>query len=51
MKYQIFTHQIGKTHGVMEICNDIDHFKQTIQHQKLVSIAPYLFDEMNRIID
>lgn len=44
-------HQIGRVQGLMEACNDIEHFKAVVKKQKSVSIAPYLFDEMNRIID
>lgn len=44
-------HQIGRVQGLMEMCTDIEHFKKSAQKQKNVSIAPYLFDEMNRIID
>ncbi|MCK0098609.1 P63C domain-containing protein [Qipengyuania sp. S6317L1] len=47
----ILTRQIGKVEGVMEMCDDIDHFKRVARRQKTVSVAPYLFDEMNRIID
>ena len=35
----------------MEMCTDIDNFKTVAQRQKTISVAPYLFDEMNRIID
>jgi hypothetical protein len=44
-------HQIGRVQGLMEMCDDIDHFKGVAKKQKNVSIAPYLFDEMNKIID
>lgn len=47
----ILTRQIGKVEGVMEMCNDIEHFKRVARRQKTVTVAPYLFDEMNRIID
>jgi hypothetical protein len=40
----ILTRQIGKVEGIMEMCDNIDLFKT-------VSVAPYLFDEMNRIIE
>ena len=33
----------------METCNDIEQFKQKAELQKQISIAPYLFDEMNQI--
>ena len=47
----ILTRQIGKVEGIMEMCDDIEHFKTVAQRQRAVSVAPYLFDEMNRIID
>lgn len=37
--------------GIMEMCKDIDHFKQVARKQKTITVAPYLFDDMNRIID
>lgn len=47
----ILTRQIGKVEGIMEMCDDIEHFKTVARRQKAVSVAPYLFDDMNRIID
>lgn len=47
----ILTRQIGKVEGIMEMCNDIDHFKTVARRQKSITVAPYLFDEMNRIIE
>lgn len=47
----ILTRQIGKVEGIMEMCEDIEHFKRVARRQKSVSVAPYLFDEMNRILD
>ncbi|MGY6771076.1 P63C domain-containing protein [Komagataeibacter sp. NFXK3] len=47
----ILTRQIGRVEGVMEMCADIEHFKKVAARQKTISVAPYLFDEMNRIID
>ena len=47
----ILIHQIGRVQGLMEMCSDIDGFKAAASKQKTVSIAPYLFDEMNKIID
>ena len=44
-------HQIGRVQGLMEMCSDIEHFKNAAKKQKNVSIAPYLFDDMNRIIE
>ena len=47
----ILIHQIGRVQGLMEMCSDIEHFKAAATKQRNVSIAPYLFDEMNRIIE
>jgi P63C domain len=47
----ILTRQIGRVEGIMEMCKDIDHFKQVARRQKSITVAPYLFDDMNRIID
>lgn len=47
----ILTRQIGKVEGIMEMCNDIEHFKKVARRQKSITVAPYLFDDMNRIID
>lgn len=47
----ILTRQIGKVEGIMEMCNDIEQFKQVARRQKAITVAPYLFNEMNRIID
>lgn len=47
----ILIHQIGRVQMLMEMCPDIDKFKQAADKQKKVSIAPYLFDEMNQIIE
>ena len=47
----ILTRQIGKVEGIMEMCDDIEHFKEVAKRRKAVTVAPYLFDEMNRIID
>lgn len=48
---QVLTRQIGRVEMLMELCPDIDAFKKAAIKQKKVSIAPYLFDEMNQIID
>lgn len=40
-----------KVEGIMEMCDDIEHFKTIARRQKTITVAPYLFDEMNRIID
>ena len=47
----ILVHQIGRVQGLMEMCSNIEQFKAAANKQKKVSIAPYLFDEMNSIID
>jgi len=47
----VLTRQIGRVEMLMELCIDIDAFKKAALKQKKVSIAPYLFDEMNQIID
>jgi len=46
----ILVHQIGRVQGLMEMCSSIDKFKDAAEKQKKVSIAPYLFDDMNDII-
>ncbi|PIT26679.1 hypothetical protein BGI37_04940 [Snodgrassella alvi] len=45
----ILIHQIGRVQGVMETCHNIESFKDLMDHQKQISIAPYLFDDMNNI--
>lgn len=47
----ILIHQIGRVQGLMEMCTDIDNFKQAAKRQKTISVAPYLFDDMNQIIE
>lgn len=47
----ILIHQIGRVQGLMEMCSNIEGFKEAAEKQKKVSIAPYLFDEMNKIIE
>ena len=47
----ILTRQIGKVEGVMEMWDDIAHFKKVARKQKTITVAPYMFGEMNRIID
>lgn len=41
--------QIGRVSGLMEISKNIDGFKRKVEKQQEISIAPYLFDEMNDI--
>lgn len=47
----VLIHQIGRVQALMEMCVDIDNFKTLSEKQKNISIAPYLFDEMNQIIE
>lgn len=47
----ILTRQMGKVEGIMEMCDHIDQFKEVAKRRKAVTIAPYLFDEMNQIIE
>lgn len=46
---QILTLQIGRIQGKMEDCTGIKQFKSKQEKQKLISIAPYLFEEMNQL--
>jgi hypothetical protein len=46
----ILIHHIGRVQMMMEMCVDVSQFKQAADKQKKVTIAPYLFDEMNQII-
>ncbi|MHA3114480.1 P63C domain-containing protein [Acinetobacter sp. ANC 4193] len=43
--------QISRVEARMELFPDIEAFKQAEIRQKAISVAPYLFDEMNKIID
>lgn len=43
----ILTLQLGKVQGLMEVCPDIEYFKNVVKKQKNISIAPYLFEDMN----
>lgn len=47
----ILIHQIGRVQGLMEMCPKIEQFKSAAEKQKKVTIAPYLFDDMNQIVD
>ena len=46
----ILVHQIGRVQGLMEMCQTVQRFKDAADKQKKVSIAPYLFDEMNDLL-
>ena len=43
--------QIGKVVGLMEICKSIDKFRAASKKQKAISICPYLFDDMNDVLE
>ena len=43
--------QLGRVEGRMEIAPNIDEFKRLEEKQKTITIAPYLFDEMNKLIE
>jgi hypothetical protein len=47
----ILSYHIGKVEGVMEMCADIEHFKEVAKRLDLVTVEPYLFDETNQVID
>lgn len=44
---EILKRQISKVEGQMELFSDINHFRQGMEKQKIISIAPYLFEDMN----
>ena len=43
------TFQIGRVQGQMEEYPSIEKFHAAKKHQKMVSIAPFLFDDMNKM--
>lgn len=47
----VLTRQIGRVEGVMGMCTDSENFKRAAGKQKAITVAPYLFDDMNRIIE
>jgi hypothetical protein len=47
----VLIRQIGRVEARMEMFPDIEKFRTAESKQKAISLAPYLFDEMNRIID
>ena len=49
--HNILLRKIYKVLAVMELASNICTFKQMIRKQKEISIAPFLFDHMNRIIE
>jgi P63C domain len=46
----VLIRQIGRVEARMEMFKTITSFKQAETRQKVITIAPYMFDEMNRII-
>lgn len=46
----VLIRQIGKVEARAEMFNSINEFKKAEKAQSMISIAPYLFDEMNKII-
>jgi|TARA_B110000908_G_C10228219_1_gene439161 hypothetical protein len=46
----VLVRQIGRVEARMELFGNIDTFKRAEAKQKAITIAPYLFDDMNKII-
>lgn len=46
----VLIRQIGRVEARMEMFKAIEDFKAAERKQKIISIAPYLFDDMNKII-
>lgn len=46
----VLIRQIGRVEARMEMFKAIEDFKTAEKRQKIISIAPYLFDDMNKII-
>lgn len=47
----VLIRQIGRVEARMEMFKDIGTFKRAEAKQKAISVAPYLFDDMNKIIE
>lgn len=47
----VLIRQIGRVEARMEMHPDIESFRKSEEKQKAISLAPYLFDEMNRIVE
>lgn len=47
----ILSYHIGKVEGVMEMCADIEHFKEVAKRLNVVTVETYLFNETNQFID
>lgn len=48
---RILSIQIGRVLGLMETCSNMENFKKIMAKKKEISVAPYLFDEMNQITE
>lgn len=48
---EMLLNQIGRTQGLMEASSSIESFKRKAAKRKMVSIAPFLFEEMNNLDD
>ncbi|GEM_PF-1459951 len=47
----ILSYHIGKVEGVMEMCADIEHFKEVAKRLNVVTVETYLFNETKQVID
>jgi hypothetical protein len=47
----VLIRQIGRVEARMEMFKNINTFKNAEAKQKAISVAPYLFDDMNKIIE
>lgn len=47
----VLIRQIGRVEARMEMFPDIESFRKSEEKQKAISLAPYLFDDMNRIVE
>lgn len=47
----VLIRQIGRVEARMEMFSNIETFRKAEAKQKSISIAPYLFDDMNKIIE
>jgi len=47
----VLIRQIGRVEARMEMFSNIETFRKAEAKQKAISIAPYLFDDMNKIIE
>jgi len=47
----VLIRQIGRVEGRTPLFKDIDAFKKAEAKQKKITVAPYLFDDMNKIIE